>query len=90
MHGSITRDTSVVDHNINGPQILGHQHHALLARLEITHVPFVRSNAGLGGEGLGRVVITAIIGRYLVPDIFQRHADGFADTARSAGDNCNS
>ncbi len=52
----------------------------------VADIPFVGDDAGVFGEGAGRVVIAGVIGDDLAALVLQLDGDGAADAARASRD----
>ena len=87
---AVLGDAGVVDQDFDRAEIGFDLGDARDAGVIVGHVPFVDVDAGFGVESLGGFVIAGVAGRDLVAGAFQGLGNGGADTARAAGDDCNS
>src|SRR6185369_9953987 len=81
LHRRIARDPRIVHQHIDRPDLRLDLLDALLAGIEIRHVPFVGADAGARGELARSLVVAGVIGRDLHPHVAKCDADRFADTA---------
>src|SRR6185436_8766109 len=84
LHRRIAGDARIVDEDVDGPELALHLAHALDARVEVGYVPLEALDPGALGELARPFLIAGIIGRDLHAHVAQRHADCFADAARTA------
>jgi hypothetical protein len=84
-HG-VARDAGVVDQHLDGPDFVLDVDDPLLAGGVIAHVPFEDRDLGFLVEGLGRLVVAAVIDGDVIASLLQRLCGRGADTARAARD----
>ena len=84
-HG-VARDAGIVDQHLDRADLVLDIDDALLAGDIVAHVPFKDRDLGFLLEGLGGVVVAAVIGGDLVAGLLQSLANGGADAARSTRD----
>jgi hypothetical protein len=88
-HG-ITGDACIVDQDVHRTKVILDLLERGFAGFIAAHVPLHHFDAGLGLELVGSFIVAGITGDDLVPGILQRGGNGSTNSARTAGDDCNS
>src|SRR4051812_34593021 len=90
MQHAVAGDAGVVDDDLDRTQFRFDLGKTFLAGFEVADIPLESGDAGTLGEFAGLLVVAGVDGGDLVAGILQPNRDGFADTTRTTGNNCNS
>src|SRR5262249_36262963 len=85
---AVAGDACVVYQHLDRPHLFRDALHCALAFLELADVKLLNAQAGLFTECSGGLLIASEVGNHGAALLFQRHADGGADLARSACRQC--
>ena len=84
VHGTVTGDSGIVDQYLDRAEVVFDLLYLGLAGIVIADIEAIGCNSGLVAKLLRRFFITGISRGHGITFVFQRQADGFADTASAA------